>query len=98
MPGNPDIIFRRRRAVIFVDGDFWHGRRWPARRARLLQGSNADYWIAKIEGNRKRDQLRSRELRRLGWLVIRVWESDVRRDARAVAKAILDQMERDLKE
>jgi DNA mismatch endonuclease Vsr len=42
LPGKPDIVFRRQRLVIFVDGDFWHGRDWPQRREKLEKGSNPE--------------------------------------------------------
>lgn len=89
LPGNPDIVLPRYRTVVFVDGDFWHGRRWQSRRARLARGSNSVYWIAKIEANIARDRAVTTELRRAGWRVIRVWESDIRTDADAVATKIV---------
>src|SRR5947208_8487763 len=49
--GKPDIVFLGPRVVVFVDGDFWHGKNWIARKAKLAQGHNADYWISKIERN-----------------------------------------------
>lgn len=77
LPGKPDFVFVRKRVVVFVDGDYWHGRRWAVRKQKLAGGSNSAYWIAKIEGNRRRDRLTSRALRAGGWLVIREWETDV---------------------
>src|ERR1700694_1598485 len=44
--GKPDIVFSRARVAIFCDGDFWHGRNWEWRRARLCGGTNAAYWLA----------------------------------------------------
>jgi DNA mismatch endonuclease (patch repair protein) len=77
LPGKPDLVFRSSRVVVFVDGDFWHGRHWKARRARLTNGSNAGYWIPKIEANIARDRKTTRSLRELGWKVVRLWETDV---------------------
>ena len=77
LPGKPDIIFRQARLAIFVDGDFWHGRNWKRLRAKLIQGSNAAYWIPKIEANIARDRRVTRALRRGGWTVLRFWETDV---------------------
>ncbi|MFL5483653.1 MAG: very short patch repair endonuclease [Gemmatimonadaceae bacterium] len=83
--GRPDFAFPEDRIVVFLDGDFWHGRHWKARRERLLNGSNADYWIPKIESNIKRDRRINRLLRAAGWKVIRVWETDLlRRPSKAV--------------
>lgn len=68
------------RVVVFVDGDFWHGRNIKTLKPKLRQGHNAEYWVRKIEGNAARDQDRNRELSAAGWLVLRVWESDVYAD------------------
>jgi DNA mismatch endonuclease (patch repair protein) len=62
---------------VFVDGDFWHGRRWTLRRAKLAAGANGAYWVEKIEGNISRDRRQRSKLRRAGWTVKRYWESDV---------------------
>jgi DNA mismatch endonuclease, patch repair protein len=76
--GCPDIVFHRERVVIFVDGDFWHGKNWVRRRQALKIGHNADYWIRKIETNIARDKTQSASLRAQGWKVIRVWESSIK--------------------
>jgi DNA mismatch endonuclease (patch repair protein) len=89
LPGNPDIVLPRYRAVIFVDGDFWHGRRWTSRRKRLERGSNPEYWIAKLANNIRRDRAVTRRLRRAGWRVIRVWESDITLDPGTVVTQII---------
>lgn len=87
--GKPDFIFSRKKVVVFCDGDFWHGRNWPQRRAKLLVGWNADYWISKIEYNRKRDRHNTRQLKNAGWKVIRLWELDILRDPIASAIKVL---------
>ncbi len=83
LPGTPDIVFAGPRVVVFVDGDFWHGWRFPAWRHKL-----APYWVEKIEGNRRRDRRNFARLRRSGWLVLRVWEHDVLGDIEKVADRI----------
>ena len=88
LQGKPDIVIRRARLVIFVDGDFWHGRDWKRRRAKLARGSNAAYWIAKIKANIARDRRVTRILRAGGWIVLRFWESDVIRDVETIAEQI----------
>ena len=88
LPGVPDIVLAGGRVVVFVDGDFWHGRNWSSRIHRLKRGANARYWIDKIAYNRARDKQTSALLRRQGWTVVRVWESDVRSDAFKVALRI----------
>jgi len=75
MPGCPDIVFVRQRVVVFVDGDYWHGWRFPTCSENL-----APYWKTKIEGNRLRDRRNFVRLRRAGWTVIRLWEHEIERD------------------
>src|SRR3954462_15077122 len=77
LPGKPDIIFRSKRVAVFCDGDFWHGRNWREQRRRLRQGSNGPYWLAKIAANRQRDSRQTAMLRKKGWTVVRLWETDV---------------------
>lgn len=75
LPGRPDFVFRDQRIVVFVDGDFWHGWRFPAWRHKL-----SERWEEKIHKNRCRDARNHRRLRRSGWLVIRLWEHQVAQD------------------
>ena len=93
LPGKPDIVFRRYRTVIFVDGDFWHGKEWAKRKRLLEQGSNAGYWVSKIQYNIDRDRLIDMKLRDLGWRVIRIWESDIKNDIESEVHRIIEQMD-----
>lgn len=86
--GKPDIVFISAKVVIFCDGDFWHGRNWPDLNAKLRHGTNADYWQAKIKANMERDQRNSALLEGDGWLVIRLWETDIKKDVVDVAHQI----------
>jgi DNA mismatch endonuclease (patch repair protein) len=88
LPGRPDVVFPGARVAVFCDGDFWHGRDWHTRRSRLAQGSNAAYWVAKIARNIERDTSTTALLERQGWLVLRMWETDVKRDPDAAAAII----------
>lgn len=88
LPGRPDIVFRSAKLAVFCDGDFWHGKGWPARRAKLARGHNAAYWIAKIERNIARDAEIIERLGAAGWMVLRFWESDIRAAPVAVARTI----------
>lgn len=72
LPGKPDIVLPRYRAVIFVHGCFWHGHQGCPRSA--LPASNTSYWETKISRNLERDQRNQRRLRRLGWRVMTLWE------------------------
>ena len=85
LPGRPDLVFPAARVVVFCDGDFWHGRNWRRLKQQLEHRFNAEYWVAKIDRNRKRDRSQVAMLRQLGWHVLRYWEGDIRRSPQAVA-------------
>jgi DNA mismatch endonuclease (patch repair protein) len=74
LPGRPDLVFPSRKKVIFVHGCFWH--RHPDANCKLarLPKSRQDFWVPKLEGNRRRDERIERELRSLGWQVLVLWE------------------------
>lgn len=74
--------------AVFIDGDFWHGRDWELREARLAKGGNASYWTAKIAYNRERDAENAALLEDEGWTVLRVWEGDVKRSPQEVAAQV----------
>lgn len=74
--GKPDIVFRRKKVVVFIDSDFWHGH--PER--FTMPKTNIDYWRPKIARNKERDIQVTRELQEQGWTVIRLWEFDVKKD------------------
>jgi DNA mismatch endonuclease Vsr len=88
----------RAKVAVFCDGDFWHGRHWPSRRRKLMRGSNARYWVAKIASNMKRDRRHTLALSSHGWLVLRFWEGDLTAKpegaVRIVARAIRIRLER----
>jgi DNA mismatch endonuclease, patch repair protein len=88
LPGRPDVVFRRARVAVFCDGDFWHGRDLDSRLRRLKQGHNPDYWVAKIRRNVERDREHRAALIRLGWIVLRYWETDIHADVDRIAEEI----------
>lgn len=88
LPGKPDIVFGKARVIVFCDGDFWHGRNWEILRKKLKHRKNSEYWEAKIAANRERDRQINQELAELGWRVIRVWETDILKDSRFIARRI----------
>jgi DNA mismatch endonuclease (patch repair protein) len=72
LPGHPDIVFARHRKVIFVHGCFWH-RHKNCHLARLPK-SRSEFWVPKLEGNRARDLRKQKQLKKLGWRTLVVWE------------------------
>lgn len=88
LPGKPDVVFRQAEVVVFCDGDFWHGKNLEERLSKLEQGHNAPYWVDKISGNVARDRRHDAALVADGWEVLRYWESDVKRQAEAIASNV----------
>lgn len=78
LPGRPDIVFRRRRKVIFVHGCFWHRHPDPECKLARLPKSRLDFWLPKLERNRERDINNVERLEALGWDVLLVWECELR--------------------
>jgi len=74
LPGRPDVVIDDLRIAVFADGCFFH--RCPLH--WRLPSTNAEYWQAKVVGNRRRDRRNSRALRATGWAVWRVWEHDLK--------------------
>ena len=88
LPGKPDVVFPRQRVAVFCDGDFWHGRDWLRRERKLAQGNNPDYWIPKIRSNMVRDRAHDEELAGMGWIVVRIWESEIHSDVGSAADSV----------
>jgi DNA mismatch endonuclease (patch repair protein) len=90
LPGKPDIVFPTARVVVFCDGDFWHGRNWDVLQGKLEKGTNPGYWTAKIARNIERDAEHGANLRQAGWCVLRLWETEIKRDTTLAARQVLD--------
>ena len=84
LPGKPDLVFSRFKAVVFVDGCFWHAcpkhLKWPK--------SNAVFWKEKITANKKRDVVVNKRLHSLNWNVIRIWEHEIKSDVERCARRV----------
>lgn len=77
--GRPDFMFRKERVVIFVDGCFWHG----CPKHSNMPANNRAFWMKKLTGNKGRDRLVTRALRKSGWRVLRIWEHELTRKNQA---------------
>jgi DNA mismatch endonuclease (patch repair protein) len=80
--GNPDFAFPRLRLAIFVDGCFWHCCPVHVN----FPKSNSAFWRRKLDGNRRRDRLVGRELRKRGWRVMRIWEHAMKDPVRVIRR------------
>ncbi len=82
--GKPDIVFHRKKVIVFIDSDFWHYN--PDK--FVMPNSNVEYWNDKIKRNIKRDAYVNSKLIAQGWKVIRIWESANNSDLDMVLKKI----------
>lgn len=87
LPGKPDLVFPTRRKVIFVHGCFWHRHPDPECRLARLPKSRHDFWVPKLEGNRRRDMRTLDDLTQLGWRSLVIWECRLR-DTASLANEI----------
>jgi DNA mismatch endonuclease, patch repair protein len=90
LPGKPDLVFLRKKLVIFVDGCFWH--KCPIH--FVTPATRTEFWTKKIEGNVRRDRVVNNELASAGWHVARFWEHELRENPERVAGEIVDHLNR----
>ncbi len=76
LPGRPDLVFKKRKKVIFVHGCFWH-RHENCKHARMPK-SNTEFWIEKLNQNKIRDDKNLETLAQLGWKSLIIWECEIR--------------------
>jgi DNA mismatch endonuclease (patch repair protein) len=86
----PDFVFRQVRLALFVDGCFWHGCPQHA----TTPANNRAFWKKKLAGNKRRDALVTRTLRRAGWRVLRIWECELTRNVERILKRISNALNR----
>ena len=84
LAGKPDLVFKKKRLVIFLDSCFWHGCKKHCR----MPEANRAYWKAKIGNNKKRDREVNKIYKRMGWKVLRFWEHQIKKSPEGVVKVI----------
>ena len=89
LPGKPDIVLTKQKIAIFVDGDFWHARNHQASPGEQV-GSNKPYWTKKLANNVARDKEVNNLLSEQGYVVLRFWETDVKKDLEKCLKEIFE--------
>jgi len=91
LPGKPDVANKKRKFVVFIDGEFWHGYNWEEKKSKIK--SNRAFWIPKIERNMQRDQEVNQQLKAMGFTVFRFWEHEIKRSLGRCLAEILDYLE-----
>ena len=91
--GRPDLVIRKYRLAVFVDGDMWHGNpaAWVARGLSSMEAmfpTHTDWWVVKVRRTQVRDAEVNSSLEREGWTVIRLWESGILADVGAAADKV----------
>lgn len=76
LPGHPDMILKQHKTVIRVMGCFWHGH--TCKNGNRIPKSNVEYWVAKIQRNITRDKENKKDLKKLGWRILDIWECDLK--------------------
>lgn len=84
--GKPDIAFIGKKIAVFCDSEFWHGYNWEERKKDFK--SHQEFWIPKIERNIQRDQEVTEKLETEGWLVIRFWGNEIKKNVTQCADII----------
>jgi len=85
LPGKPDIVFVRKKIVVFIDGCFWH--KCPADFQE--PETHKEFWMKKIQSNIDRDKKINKQLKREGWTIIRIWEHEIKKEPENVVKKII---------
>ena len=83
MFANPDFVLKRKKIIIFCDGDFWHGYKYHEKKKPAKK-----FWRDKIENNMRRDRRYTRNLRQDGWSVLRFWEHDIEKNSEKCMRRI----------
>ncbi len=96
LPGKPDIVLTKYMIAIFCDSEFFHGKDWDSLVCTLKRGSNSEFWINKIKKNILHDDEVNKQLKYMGWDVIRFWGKDIKRNPEecvmVVKEAIAEKM------
>ena len=80
LPGHPDIVLRKYHTCIFVNGCFWHGH--EGCKYFRMPKTNTEFWERKISRNKERDREEQKQLARMGWHCITVWECELKGERR----------------
>jgi DNA mismatch endonuclease (patch repair protein) len=86
LPGCPDIVFPKRKKVIFINGCFWH--RHMCKKGRSMPETRKKFWQQKFKRTIERDKRNKNELKKLGWKILIIWECQIKKPAKITDKII----------
>lgn len=89
--GKPDILLKKYKTAIFIDGEYWHGHNWSERKPKVK--TNREFWIAKIERNMQRDREVNAELDSLGYTIFRFWETEIKKELDTCLQQVIMHLE-----
>ncbi len=94
LPGRPDLVLKKHKTVIFINGCFWHlhGCEFSS-----IPQTRTKWWKEKLEGNRKRDLDNIRKLHKEGWKIVIIWECAIRKAKADMREKMLDNIAKDIK-
>ena len=84
--GKPDIAFIGKKVAVFCDSEFWHGYDWENKQKEIK--SRREFWIPKIERNMARDREVNERLESEGWVVLRFWGKEIKKDVSTCADIV----------
>ena len=87
LPGKPDIAITHWKIAVFCDSSFWHGRDFETKKP---VGTNHEYWDAKIRRNMKRDEEVNSSLKKMGWTVLRFWDTEINHNLIGCVTTVMD--------
>ena len=89
--GKPDLTFKKYKIAIFVDSEFFHGKDWDKEKFRIK--SNREFWWKKIENNIARDELVNSTLVEKGWIILRFWSKEIKKELESCVAKIEETIE-----
>lgn len=89
LPGKPDIAITKYRIAVFCDSSFWHGRDFEKKKP---VATNHQYWDAKIKRNMERDKEVNRQLKEIGWTVLRFWDIEIHKQLEMCVNTVLEEI------
>ena len=95
LKGSPDIVIKKSKLIVFIDGEFWHGYNWGKKKKTIK--TNRKFWIPKIERNMQRDEENNLALKLQGYTVLRFWEHEIRKNESLCINKILQKIKKNNK-